>query len=186
MLMSPPFIIDPYSDYRYRNYYTDASTVNNICCCGFIKGYNRSIPNQGKVVKTDVVDNNHGELIALKLALNDIERNFYNPNARYEINTDSDNVLNLIRSNNEKYSEVRDINLALDRLQNVYIRLVKSHTNDNFQKQYIEEHNNESITTKKASMINKGNNKIDEIVRGCATIEGKIDSYSTIPFIIKV
>ena len=167
------------------NYFTDGSIAWDSCCAGYVilnKILGQSI---GYVVKVSRNNIHLAEIVAIKLALIDIYNN-YDPNNTYNIYTDSDEALRLIKIKSNRYSEISEINIMLKDLNHkVNLYLVKSHTNENHQMDYFYKNNNKELTRSEAIRIVQGNRLIDTLVNSETKCIDESSIYNSTPFIIK-
>lgn len=80
------------------NYFTDGSMAWDICCAGYIQHDKISGQSTSYIVRVSRKNVSLAELVAIKLALIDIY-NKYDPKNTYNIYTDSDAALRLIKNN---------------------------------------------------------------------------------------
>lgn len=170
------------------NYFTDGSMAWNTCCAGYIIHDNTTGQSTSYVVRISRNNIHLAELVAIKLALIDISNN-YDPNNTYNIYTDSDTALLLIKRNDSRqFSEVREINTMLKDLNHVInIYLIKSHivNSPKDQIRYFLNNNGIKLNYLKARQINAGNELVDAVVRSGSRFNDA-PIYVSTPFLIRL
>ena len=170
------------------SYFTDGSIAWNTCCAGYIIHDNASGQSTSYVVRVSKNNIHLAELVAIKLALIDICNN-YDPSNTYNIYTDSDTALRLIKKNDSRqFSEVEEINTILKDLNYaVNIYLIKSHivNSPKDQIRYFQNNNGIKLNYSKARHINAGNELVDAVVRS-GTRFNDAPIYVSTPFVIRL
>lgn len=164
------------------NYHTKSLKDNKNDCTyiGYIAHDITPGQSKTKIFKSDSMNNVQTELAAIKMALLDIE-NSYDAQTRYNVYTDSINVLDLIADNDySKYSEVQEINDILNKIGQNIGMFEFVNDNDGFFST-----GNRLLGIKSARQVHSGENLITEALRG-AKRSGIAERYVSTPFIIKL